>query len=294
MAATALHSMTTQCLICEADNVHSAILCKECSAPMVLVHESVAQERQPQIISVIGESNVGKTVYLGFLLDMLSRRAGDFESIPKGSFSVDLAQNVVSSMNQRRFPPKTPMEPNQWYWAYHQVRRTGARPGQWFDLVMPDMAGESVTAEIDAPNTFKVIRGLMTRSAGLMLLVDAALAASGSARPDFYALKIMSYLDAIYATKRNQYNNVPIAVLLCKSDHCPEAFDSPARLAEANLNRLWNLCRSRFTKVEFFACSAVGALGYATGENPDFVRPTPLHTALRGILEPFQWLTEQI
>ena len=67
----------TQCLICESDNPSEATICASCSAPMALIHESVAQQREPRIISVVGESNVGKTVYLGFLLDMLSRRAGE-------------------------------------------------------------------------------------------------------------------------------------------------------------------------------------------------------------------------
>ena len=98
----------------------------------------------------------------------------------------------------------------------------------------------------------------------------------------------------MYASKRNQRITAPIALLLCKSDHCPEAFDSPSKFAQANLNRLWNLCQSRYENVEFFACSTVGQLGYATSAESDFVQPTPLHTALRGVLEPFQWITEQL
>ena len=71
----------TPCLICETANAPDAILCKECSAPMALVHEARARQREPQIVSILGDSNVGKTVYLGFLLDMLSQRANDFEAV---------------------------------------------------------------------------------------------------------------------------------------------------------------------------------------------------------------------
>jgi hypothetical protein len=29
---------------------------------MALIHESVAQEREPRIVSIVGESHVGKTI----------------------------------------------------------------------------------------------------------------------------------------------------------------------------------------------------------------------------------------
>lgn len=281
-----------RCLICGAANLFDAVQCCDCLAPMALVHDAIAQERDPHVVSVIGDSNVGKTVYLGFLLDMLSRRAGDFEAIPKGSYSVDLQQNVITNMARRIFPPKTPMEPNQWYWAYYQVRRREG--GKWIDLVMPDVAGESLAAEVAMPKTFKVIRSLLGRSAGLMLVVDAALAANGSQAPDFFALKMLSYIDSMQRTSRNRKIDTPIAVVLCKSDYCPECFDRPQQFVEANLNRMWNLCESRFSCVEFFGATVVGSLGYATNEAQDAVIPIPLHTALRGVLDPFVWITEQI
>lgn len=286
-----------RCLICEAPNSQDAVVCGDCSAPMALVHDALVQGRVPQIISVLGESNVGKTVYLGFLLDMLSQRAHDFEAIPRGAYSIDLQQNVVASMTSRRFPEKTAMEPDRWNWAYYQARKSTGRKSRWYDLVMPDLAGESLAAEVATPHTFRVIRSLLLKSSGAMLLVDAALAANGAARPDFFALKMMSYIDSIFQTRREQKIATPIAIVLCKSDHCPECFDNPRQFVQANLNRLWNLCESRFASIEYFACSAVGAVAYATGGNSgdvDYVRPVPLHTSLQGILEPFEWLIDNI
>jgi hypothetical protein len=241
------------CLICEASNTTEVVVCTECSAPMALVHDSRAQGRTPQIISVLGESNVGKSVYLGFLLDMLSQRARDFEAIPKGAYSVDLQQNVVASMTSRRFPAKTAMEPDRWSWAYYQARKNNGRKSKWFDLVMPDLAGESLAAEVATPATYRVIRSLLTKSAGSMLLVDAALAANGAARPDFFALKMMSYIDSLFQTRRDQKVQTPIAVVLCKADHCPESFDDTRRFVQGSLQRLWNLCESRFQTVEYLA-----------------------------------------
>lgn len=291
--STAVAIEDVPCLICETLNTSEAIECRECSAPMALVHDSIAQERAPQIVSIVGDSNVGKTVYLGFLLDMLSQRANDFEAIPRGAYSVNLPQQVISHMAYRMFPPKTPVDAQDWYWAYFQVGLRG-RKHKWIDLVMPDMAGEAIAAEIERPKTFTVIRNLLGKSSGVLLLVDAAQAANGSTKPDFFALKMLSYIDSIYATKRNKRIGMPIGVVLCKGDYCPECFDDPAGFTEANLNRTWNFARNRLSTVSFFATSVVGSLGYATSAKDDVVTPVPLHTALRGVMEPFEWIGAQI
>lgn len=293
LRTTANDSKKTACLICSAPNASDAIQCRQCAAPLALVHAAAAQEREPQVVSILGDSNVGKTVYLGFLLDMLSQRANDFEAIPHGAYSVDLQQAVISHMAYRIFPPKTPMESNEWHWTYYQICKRGRSP-KWADLVMPDMAGEAIAAEVAQPSTFAVIQRLLAKSAGLMLLVDAALAANGSAQPDFFALKMLSYVDAMFPSKRKKRIGMPVAVVLTKADYCPESFDDPRRFAEANVNRTWNMCASRFARVEFFACSVVGSLAYATADNEDLVTPIPLHTALRGVLEPFEWMMEQL
>jgi hypothetical protein len=282
-----------KCLVCNTSNPHEASQCRECAAPMALVHDLIAQQREAKIISIVGESNVGKTVYLGFLLDMLAQRAGSFEAIPRGAFSIDLQQTVINYMSHRMFPPKTPMEADRWYWAYYQIRKLIGE-NKWYDLVMPDMAGESLAAEVATPRTFRVISELAHKSAGLILLVDAAMAANGSAQPDFFSMKMLSYIDAMSTTANENLIQTPTAIVLCKADHCPESFDYPRRFAEANLNRLWNLSQSRFARVEYFAASVVGSLGYATSEADGYVTPIPLHTALRGILEPFQWIIDQV
>lgn len=263
---------------------------------MALIQEAVFQERDPCIVTVIGDSNVGKTVYLGVLLDMLSKCVDDYEAVPKGAYSVNLQHTVISYLSARHFPPKTAMEVDDWHWAYYQVskktRKQRRRP-QIYDLVMPDMAGEALAAEIASPETFAIIRSLLEKSSGAVLLVDAALAAAGSPQPDFFALKLASYLDGVMATRRGNKLPTPIAVVLSKADYCPEAFDDPRNFAKTNLNRLWNICHSRFEHFEFFATSVVGSLGYGSDES-DNVVPYPLHIAPRGILEPYHWVLSKL
>jgi hypothetical protein len=259
---------------------------------MALIREAVLQEREPCIISVVGDSNVGKTVYLGYLLDMLSKRGGDFEAIPKGAYSVNLQQSVITSMSHRTFPPKTPNEVDQWHWAYYQVIRR-KQATRWFDLVMPDMAGEALAAEVESPKSYQVIHSLLGKSEACILLIDSAVASTGSPQPDFFGLKLLSYIDDMFAVRRGDRIDVPVAIVLCKADYCPECFDDPIAFARANLNRLWNLCETRFQSVAFFAASVVGSLGYGSDADGNVVS-IPLHTAPRGILEPFEWVLSQL
>ena len=62
------------CYICDEGNTYDAEMCHSCQAPMALAHQANAQRVRPRMLAAIGASGVGKTVYLGMLLDMLSRR----------------------------------------------------------------------------------------------------------------------------------------------------------------------------------------------------------------------------
>lgn len=285
-------AVETICLICDHRNGAATVLCENCGAPTALVHEAVAQEREPCIITVLGDSNVGKTVYLGVLLDMLSKHAEDFDAVPIGAYSVNLQHTVVSYLGARQFPPKTAMEVDEWHWAYYQILPRN-RGGRVYDLVMPDMAGEALAAEIASPNTFAVIRSLLQKSAAAILLVDAALAGAGSPQPDFFALKLLTYLDGTRIAKRKKRITTPVAIVHSKADYMPDCFHDARGFARTNLNRTWNLCESRFANVEFFSSSVVGSLGYGTDES-DNVVPYPLHVAPRGVVEPFEWLLETL
>jgi hypothetical protein len=199
----------------------------------------------------------------------------------------------MSHMAARKFPPKTPLEVNAWKWAYYQVRYQHGRAMDWYDLLLPDMAGEALAQEIETPQSYRAITGLLSKTSAALVLIDAAIAASGSPHPDYFALKLMSYADRAFATKRGGKSRKPIAIVLCKADYCPECFDNPRAFAETNLNRLWNICESRFENVQFFATSTVGSLGFASDEDGNVI-PIPLHAAPRGVLEPFEWILARL
>jgi hypothetical protein len=125
------------------------------------------------------------------------------------------------------------------------------------------------------------------------MLLDAERAAAGHQHQDFFALKVASYIDDLQSSKKSRRIRKPVAFALCKSDRCPESFDDPGRFAETNLNRLWNMCHSRFERYEFFGCSVVGSLGYVD-DNPGARVHYPLYVEPRGVLEPFVWIINQL
>ena len=44
----------TPCMICGTGNPLAALQCRECSAPMALVHDAAGRSQAPAIISIIG------------------------------------------------------------------------------------------------------------------------------------------------------------------------------------------------------------------------------------------------
>lgn len=294
MSGLAIENGTLGCLVCDGANPEGQALCQHCAAPMSLTYATRASGRPPCFVPVLGDANVGKTVYLGFLLDLLSQRSTRFEATPVGPYSVNLPQTVINHMSQRCFPPKTPVESNQWNWSYYEIQDGAGRQQRVVDLLTPDLPGEAIAAEIDSPQTFYLIQNLLAKSAACMVMVDAALAANGSSQPDFFAMKVLSYIENYMPQRRGRKVDAPVAIVLTKGDYVPECFDDVEGFAQANLNRLWSLVDRRFARARFFPTSVVGALGFAAREGDDVVTAVPLHTALRGVLEPFEWIVDQL
>jgi len=286
------------CLICGYENEPHTMVCTECFAPMELAIQAVRQGVAPHIISVFGDSNVGKTVYLGMLLDILSKHPDNLSAVAKGVYSVDLQESLVMHLARRCFPPKTPSEPDHWDWVYYQVsepmrKGRGTAAERHCDLVMPDLAGEALAAEMTEPRTFQVIISLLGISSGITVLIDAVQAREGNAHQDFFALKLLSYLDDIVGGTRGQKIRKPIALVLSKADQCEDAFDNPQGFARANLNRLWNFCNTRLENFRFFATGVVGSVGHVLDEDDNRI-PVPLYIEPRNVLEPFRWVFEKL
>ncbi len=285
------YAMPIPCYICEADNTYDAEYCHQCLAPMALAHQANSQDVHPLMVAVMGASGVGKTVYLGMLMDMLSQQSDKMQVLARGAFSITLQQTTVSALARCAFPRKTPNEPDHWNWVHCQVRRPSRR--QEMELLMPDMAGEAILEEVDHPHSYRIIGQFLQKSAGALMLIDACQLKEGGREQDFFSMKLLSYLSELDSDRRHGWPHRPVALIFTKADCCEECRDDPAEFARAHATGLWQLCRERFGNHRFFAASVSGSCLTC-----DTLTEGRLHFPLRiephGVFEPFYWMVEKL
>lgn len=287
----ARYAVPIPCYVCETDNTYDAEYCTHCGAPMALAHQAHSQGIRPRMVAVMGASGVGKTVYLGMLMDILSRLPQRMQLLARGAFSITLQQNTISVLARCEFPAKTPNEPERWNWVHCQVRRPRQR--QPLEIIMPDMAGEALLAEVDHPHTYRVVRAFLAKCAGTLLLIDAERLIDGGPEQELFALKLLSYLAELVEGRRSSAKQHPVALVLTKADRCEQCQDDPAAFAHDHAAGLWQQCRERFPSYRFFAASVAGACAVRDTLEEGRVQ-VPLRVEPRGIIEPFEWLVENL
>lgn len=283
------------CIACGRETVAVRGFCKDCQTPLELSRSVSDREKPVRFVSVLGGSGAGKTVYLGVLLDILSRGTKHLRGLPNGPFSVAVQQETVTALERRRFPEKTPSEADGWQWVHCEVR-AAKRPKEYLDVITPDFAGEAIAMEVDQPGTYPAIRSVVGQSHGMLILVDSRRARDAGRDEDFFALKLASYIsglhDASSKGKRAKLRN-PIAIVFTKSDVCPEAMQEPAEFAAGNLPGMSQFLDRSCANYRFFAGSVVGSSATAV----DQLRrqsQIPFHVQPYGILEPLQWIMDRI
>ena len=279
------------CYICESANNNDAEYCRDCSAPLALAHQAAGQPLPPWMTAVVGSSGVGKTVYLGLLMDMLSRQTERMQFLARGAFSINLQQTTVSALARCQFPGKTCNEPDRWNWMHCQVRRNVGSPT--VEVIMPDMAGESVLEEIDHQNTYRVIKEFLKKSSAALILIDAPRLQEGDRSQDYFVTKILSYLSEVDPHSKHSWSERPVALVFTKVDQAEACHDDPATFAKTHATGLWQHCQQRFSNHKFFAATVVGAWAWHESATQGR-RQVPLRVEPRGIIEPFEWLLEQL
>jgi hypothetical protein len=287
----AQYAVQVPCYVCDEGNTFDAELCRHCFAPMALAHHAESQKTKPLMVAVIGTSGVGKTVYLGMLLDIMSRQPQRMQVLARGAFSITLQQTVIGALARGEFPSKTPNEPDRWNWVHCQIRSSLRK--EPIDLIVPDMAGESILEEVEHPHTYIGVRRFLSKCAGAIVLVDAAEMAGGTREQDYFAMKLVTYLSELADDDGRTWRNRPLALVLSKADRCENCFDDPAAHARRSAMGLVEHCRERFTNHRFFAAGVAGACV------TQFVRGAghviaPLRIEPRGVIEPFEWLVQSI
>jgi len=281
------YAVPVDCYICEGQNNFDAEFCRYCSAPMALAHQAETNKTPPTLVACMGVSGVGKTVYLGMLMDMLSRGSGDTRLLARGAFSINMQQATVSSLSRCGFPGKTPNEPDSWNWVHCQVRTGKSRHP--LDLIMPDMAGEALLEEMDHPHSYRVIGSFLQKCAGTLVLVDAMKLLEGGQEQEFFTMKLTSYLGELSQKRKNQWATRPLGVVFTKADRCEECMADPEGFAKAHAAGLWQQCHERFPMHRFFASGVAGSCAWRDTYDEGRVQ-VPLRVEPHGIIEPFEWL----
>lgn len=285
----AQYSVQVPCFICEGGNSFDAEVCRHCQAPMALAHQATSHKKPPQLVAVLGSADAGKTVYLGMLIDMLSRGQNALQLLARGAFSVSLQQASMSALGNCEFPEKTPNEPDRWNWIHCQVHALKKRHPT--ELIMPDVSGEAILEEVDHPHAYPVIRAFLSKCVGCLILVDASRLMEGEKDQDFFAMKILSYLNEMDNNPKTGWSTRPISLVFTKSDQCEVCFDDPSEFARKHAPGLWHHCQQRFKETRFFAAGVAGACAFHM--ELDGARQVPLRVEPRGIVEPFQWVASQ-
>lgn len=283
------------CLVCDHENCCSAARCRNCSAPMALAHQTQSVKTRPHLIAVIGASGAGKTVYLGLLMDMLTRHVGLLRSTARGPMSISLQQTTTTALATGWFPERTVTSPEHWHWVHCQFNcRRRRRP---LELVIPDVSGEALAVETERAGRYPAIRSLLAKCAGVMVLADAERLQTGDHSQDFVTLKLLSLIGELReerARTRRQRSQEqrPLALVLTKADKCDGCAENPHEFAESHAGAVWSDCRSRFPRHEVFACSVTGATAYRDSYGRR--QQVPLRIEPHGIIEPFSWLMTEL
>jgi hypothetical protein len=292
----AQHAAPLECLICGHENCRSTERCRHCSVPMALAHQSLRLKQKPQLIAVLGAAGVGKTTYLGMLMDMLSRQVGMLRTTARGPLSISLQQATTTALSNGWFPEKTECSPERWHWVHCQFHcRRRRRP---LDLVIPDISGDALLEETERSGRHAAIRALLGNCAGVVVIADAERLQTGDHSQDFVTMKLVSLMTQLREEKNKRgrlprgRDRRPLALVLTKADACPSCSEDPLEFAEAHASTLLRDCQSRFLNTRVFAASVVGACAYR--EMYGIKQRVPLRIEPHGVVEPFGWLLTQL
>ncbi len=287
------------CVCCQQPLTDRDYYCPNCQAPASLSQTAAARCGAQNFVSVLGASNAGKTVYLGLLLDILSKGSDSFRGTATGALSIDLQEQVVTALERRSFPEKTPSEADAWKWVHCQVSiNAGQKSAQEVDLISPDFAGESIAMEIGRPGMFPAIGHVVGKSVGLMILCDSMRVRDEGSGEDLFAMKLASYIAELHGLSsdrsagRNRPSGPSVAIVFTKCDGCPEAIEDPDSFAANCTPRLFEFCRRTFPRHAFFAASVAGTSGVLADSRGLQMR-VPFHIQPRGVVEPLKWIVSK-
>lgn len=284
------------CACCDQRLSERDDYCPECLTPSSLSHTVATRLGRQSFISVLGASNAGKTVYLGLLLDILSKGPDEFRGMATSAFSVDLQEQVITALERRTFPEKTPSEADLWKWLHCQISMAGPKDTRYVDLISPDFAGEAIAMEVNQAGLYPAIKHVVGKSSGLLILCDSMRVRDSGSGEDLFAMKLASYIAQLHGlssdASKGRTSGPAVAIVFTKCDGCPEAIEDPTAFAANNTSRLFEFCRRTFSRHAFFAASVAGSSGLVSDSSGRSMR-LPFHIQPQGVIEPLQWIVGQ-
>ena len=285
--------ITLDCVCCGTRLNDRSEFCEDCQTPASLSRTVATRIGEQNFISVLGASNAGKTVYLGLLLDILSNGPEEFRGTATSAFSVELQEQVVTALEQRAFPEKTPAEADAWQWLHCAISMKQKKGTRTVDLISPDFAGEAIAMEVNQAGLYPAIKHVVRKSSGVLILCDSIRVRDAGAGEDLFAMKLASYIAQLHGLvgdgTRAAGLGPAVAIVFTKCDTCPEAIQDPSAFAANNTTRLFEFCRRTFKRHAFFAASVAGSSGVLT-DSGGFQMRIPFHIQPQGVLEPLQWI----
>jgi hypothetical protein len=266
--------------------------CGSCFLPYKVIESVKTRPHPPQFVVVMGPTGVGKTVYLGMLLDLLARGAGGLQGLSRSPFSLTLHRNLILALERQRFPEKTPVETDRWNWLHCEIVVPKSKSA--VDVVTPDVAGEAVMYEMESPGTNKTIRSLINRCAGMVVLVDLVQVVAEGQSQELFAMQLISYLDALRpGKKKHRKVDVPVAIVFTKADLFEEWIVDPEAFAKGNVAGLYAQCQARLDRFSFH-CSGVAGSSANLVNDAGQESLIPLRVEPHGVIEPFAWMINQL
>lgn len=291
--AEGMPEVVLECACCGIQLEERDEFCPDCQTPAYLSRTVASRVGTQNYISVLGASNAGKTVYLGLLLDILSKGSDRFRGMATSAFSIDLQEQVITALERRTFPEKTPNEADMWKWLHCQISMMSPKLTKHVDLISPDFAGEAIAMEVNQAGMYPAIQHVVSKSSGLLILCDSMRVRDEGSGEDLFAMKIASYVAQLHGlasdSSKGAHSGPALAVVFTKCDGCAEAMDNPADFAANHTSRLYEYCKRTFPRHSFFAASVAGSSGLIADSTGCRMR-VPFHIQPQGVLEPLWWI----
>ncbi len=295
------YQLPLPCLLCGENNLIDSTACRNCTAPMELTRiVAEAKKTRPQIIATLGAPGVGKSVYLGMLLDILTRQRDRSDVTTLGTSSVDLQQMTMAALTRGEFPEPTPQKPEEWTWAHCRLTRSTRKTP--LEVFLPDISGSAVVQECEHRKSYDVIPGMVSKATGLMLFIDSGRVQEGDKDEEFFALKLLQYFEQIQSQEAEKENGKKrrkraptyhVAIILTKADQSEDCQQRTAEFVRGHMAALWQHCEDRLPSHRFFATSTVGACA-TVKDRRDFDVTVPLRVEPQGVIQPFRWMLGKI